>query len=209
MSHWIHITRPMNDRILCWPGRQPPDFSWVKRLDEGHHCNVSTWALNAHTGTHIDAPLHFVEGGESIDRVSPHVLMGSCSVIDHEAMHDTSSVREQVEALRGESRLLIRSTHSESHETYAEHDALMSAKVAQMLIDSGLQMIGTDRLSVDDSRGSCFALHHLFLGAHCVIIEGLCLADVNPGRYRLLALPLRMEGAEASPARVLLSPAVL
>ena len=63
MSHWIDITRPMNDSILCWPGRQPPDFSWVKRLDEGHHCNVSTWALNAHTGTHIDAPLHFVEGG--------------------------------------------------------------------------------------------------------------------------------------------------
>jgi arylformamidase len=146
----------------------------------------------------MDAPLHFVEGGNSIDQISPDVLVGSCRVIDLQTV--------EAEDLRGESRLLIRSAHSASGGVYAGHDALMSADTAQMLVAAGLQMIGTDRLSVDDSRGTDFALHHIFLGGNCVIIEGLSLAHVEPGRYRLLALPLRMEGAEASPARTLLLP---
>jgi len=207
VSDWIDITQPIGESMPCWPGRRPPDISWEKRLEDGDHCNVSTWALNAHTGTHIDAPLHFVEGGHSVDRISPEVLMGSCRVIDHETVQDPVLDRGQLEGLRGESRLLIRSGHSASNEAYAEHDALMSVEVAQMLVDSGLRVLGTDRLSVDDSGGTDFTLHHLFLGANCVIIEGLCLAHVDPGRYQLLALPLRMENAEASPARVLLSPA--
>lgn len=198
MSRWIDITRPMGADLQCWPGRQPPGIRWEKRLEDGDHCNVSHWTLNAHCGTHMDAPLHFVEGGSSIDRISPDVLVGSCRVIDLETV--------EAEDLCGESRLLIRSGHSAASEDYAEHEALMSAATAQRLVASGLQIIGTDRLSVDDSQGSEFALHHIFLGATCVIIEGLSLANVEPGRYRLLALPLRMEGAEASPARVLLSP---
>lgn len=207
MSHWIDITRPMGDSMLCWPGRQPPEFSWEQRLEDGDHCNVSKWTLNAHTGTHIDAPLHFVDGGDSVDRISADKLVGACRVIDLDAMNASTLDRDQAEALRGESRLLIRSSHSASSETYAEHDALMTTDAARMLVASGLQVIGTDRLSVDDSRGTDFPLHHIFLEANCVIIEGLCLANVNPGQYRLLALPLRMEDAEASPARVILSTA--
>jgi arylformamidase len=198
VSRWIDITRPMGDGMQCWPGRQPPGLSWEKRLEDGDHCNASRWTLNAHSGTHMDAPLHFVEGGNSIDQISPDVLVGSCRVIDLQTV--------EAEDLRGESRLLIRSAHSASGGVYAGHDALMSADTAQMLVAAGLQMIGTDRLSVDDSRGTDFALHHIFLGGNCVIIEGLSLAHVEPGRYRLLALPLRMEGAEASPARTLLLP---
>jgi arylformamidase len=175
------------------------------RVEDGDVCNVSEWVLNAHTGTHIDAPLHFVEGGGSVDRISPDVLVGSCRVIELEAINGASL--EQAQDLRGESRLLIRSNYAAIGEAYAEHDALMSAKVAQMLVESGLQLIGTDRLSVDDTSSTDFPLHHILLGAKCVIIEGLNLAGVAPGRYRLLALPLRMEGAEASPARVLLSTA--
>ena len=82
----------------------------------------------------------------------------------------------------------------------------MSREAARILIESGLVIIGTDRLSVDDSQASDYGVHKLFLEANCVIIEGLSLADVDPGWYHLVALPLRFEGAEASPARILLSP---
>ena len=183
--------------MLCWPGRRPPDRIWEKLLADGDHCNVSRWTLNAHTGTHIDAPLHFVEGGASIDQISPDALVGSCRVID----------LAQAETVRGQARLLIRSSHSATSDEYAEHGAIMSSEAARVLVESGLVMIGTDRLSVDDSRSTDYPLHHLFLEAGCIIIEGLSLAGIDPGPYQLIALPLRMEGAEASPARVLVSAA--
>jgi len=208
VSKWIDITRPIGDSMLCWPGRRPPDHLWEKQLMNGDHCNVSRWTLNAHTGTHMDAPLHFVGGGNSIDQVPPDVLVGSCRVIDLEGTNDPGEFRldrTQAEALCGEARLLIRSSHSAPADEYAEHGAIMSAEAARMLLESGLVMIGTDRLSVDDSRATDYPLHHLFLEANCIIIEGLSLANINPGSYQLIALPLRLEGAEASPARVLLS----
>lgn len=197
MSDWIDITRPVGDEMLCWPERRLPDRVWEKQLSQGDHCNVSRWTLNAHTGTHIDAPMHFVEGGASIDQISPDVLVGPCRVID----------LAQAETVRGEARLLIRSSHSAPSDTYADHGAIMSSEAARVLVESGLVMIGTDRLSVDDSRATDYPLHHLFLEAGCIIIEGLSLTGIDPGPHQLIALPLRMEGAEASPARVLLSAA--
>ena len=200
--------------MVCWPGRRPPDHIWEKRLADGDHCNVSRWTLNAHTGTHIDAPLHFAKDGISIDQISPDVLVGPCRVIDLGDAGGTtgsgSAVLDgaQVEAVRGESRLLIRTSHSTAGAEYAAHGAIMSPEAARMLIESGLVVIGTDRLSVDDSPATDYSLHHLFLEANCIIIEGLYLARINPGPYQLVALPLRFEGAEASPARVLLSPTV-
>jgi len=205
MSQWIDITRPVGDDLLCWPGRRPPEHTWEKRLVEGDHCNVSKWILNAHTGTHIDAPLHFFDGGASIDQISPDILAGPCRVIYLEPGCAQLNAT-QVEEFCGEARLLIRTSHSAPGNAYADHPALMSAAAATVLVESGLVMIGTDRLSVDDSPPTDYSLHHIFLGAPCIIIEGLSLAGIEPGRYEVFASPLRLEDAEASPARVFLSP---
>lgn len=209
MSRWIDITRPMDDNLLCWPGRRPPQRIWEKTIAKGHHCNVSQWSFGAHTGTHIDAPLHFIDGGASIDRVPPDMLIGPCRVLRLESAEQAPLDLAAVQPCCGEQRLLIRTHHGEATTRstiphYKPHDALLSPDASRFLLDHGLAVLGTDRLSVDDSRGDGFDVHHLVLGRGGVIIEGLDLSQVAPGSYELHATPLRLAGAEASPARVLL-----
>lgn len=208
MSAWIDITRPVDGQLLCWPGRTPPRHTWEKRIADGAHCNVSVWELNAHTGTHIDAPLHFVDGGRSIDLIPPDVLIGECAIIDaRESGAATPLGTAEIEACCGQARILVRTGHSDIRPggAYAQHGPLLTPEAAGLLLEGGLQLIGTDRLSVDGSDGQDFTLHHQLLGAGCVIVEGLALASVSSGIYTLCVLPLLLAGAEASPARALLA----
>jgi arylformamidase len=162
--------------------------------------------MSAHAGTHMDAPLHFVENGKSIDQVSPDVFIGECQVADLAALG--SSVLDASAARRyaGAKRLLIKTSHSQLHPDgrYDAHAALMSEQAASVLLAGGLVLIGTDRLSVDDSQGNSFSLHHRFLGASCVIVEGLLLCEVREGSFFLSATPLLLTGTEASPVRAFL-----
>jgi arylformamidase len=206
VTEYIDITRPVTSDMVSWPGRLPPEHSWEKTIARGHHCNASFWKMSAHSGTHMDSPLHFVDGGQPIDQISPEVFIGACTVVDLTS-HGCSTMGEDVtDQYLGTQRLLIRTQHSESspHGEYLPHDALLTPEAASILIESGVRLIGTDRLSVDDSQGDDFSIHHLLLGAGCVIVEGLDLADVQPDQYSLIATPLRLTGTEASPIRALL-----
>ena len=189
VSEWIDLTRPMDETLITWPGRSRPNCRWEKRLADGHHCNVSFWELSAHSGTHMDAPLHFMAGGKSIDQIPADVFIGEC-VVAEAASADRHA---------GAKRLLLKTDDAEK-----PYEALLSEQTATRLIKGGLMLIGTERLSVDDSGGRDFRMHNLFLGAGCVIIEGLHLANVPASRYLLHAAPLRMAGMEASPLRALL-----
>ena len=203
---WIDITRTMDETLLTWPGRELPHCQWEKRIATGHHCNVSFWEMSAHTGTHMDAPLHFAEGGKSIDQIAPEVFLGRCRVLDLAQHRNMLLDEEDVLQYKGAERLLIKTSHSHTSRTveYPPHEALMTEAAVSLLIDGGLIFLGTDRLSVDDSHGKSFELHHVLLGAGCVIVEGLLLNDVSAGEYSLMAMPLKFAGAEASPIRAFL-----
>jgi len=208
VSRWIDVTRAMDETLVTWPGRPRPHMEWEKRIGSGGggYCNVSRWQMSAHAGTHMDAPLHFVEGGKSIDQVPPEVLIGECRVVDLPALNITMLDEATARRFVGTQRLLVKTPHSvipaDGH--YEPHDGLMTDAAAALLLAGGLVLIGTDRLSVDDARGEGFGLHRAFLGAGCVIVEGLALAGVAEGAYDLSATPLRLTGAEASPIRALL-----
>ena len=206
MSEWIDITRPVDETLVAWPGRSRPARRWEKSLAAGDHCNVSSWEWNAHSGTHVDAPLHFIKKGRSIDQLSPEIFLGDCRVV--ELASDIFPPLDDNAARRyaGTKRLLVKTGHSRPSPggSYQPHEMLMTEEAASLLLESGLMLIGTDRLSVDDSMGRSFGLHHLFLNAGCVIVEGLLLTDAGEGTYQLSALPLRLGGAEASPVRALL-----
>jgi arylformamidase len=154
----------------------------------------------------VDAPLHFIKKGRSIDQLSPEIFLGDCRVM--ELAHPNFPPLDENTARRyaGTKRLLVKTGHSRpsSNKIYEPHEMLMTEKAASLLVENGLMLIGTDRLSVDDSMGRSFGLHHLFLNAGCVIIEGLLLTDAGEGAYQLSALPLRLGGGEASPVRALL-----
>jgi arylformamidase len=206
MTRFMDITRPLDETLVLWPGRRPPEHHWERRIADGHHCNASVWQMNVHSGTHVDAPLHFIEDGTPIDQIAPHVFVGSCMVVDLRAVESQTMDEALAGRYRGEQRLLIRTHHSEASRPggYAPHERLLTAAAAALLLEGGLQLLGTDRLSVDDAHGRDFALHRMLLGAGCVILEGLLLTGVKPGRYHLYAAPLRLSGTEASPVRALL-----
>jgi arylformamidase len=200
---WLDLTRRVDDGLICWPGREPPNLRWRKRLDEGHHCNESIWSLSAHTGTHIEASKHFLVDGRPIEQVSLDTLTGPCQIVDITMRSTQTLAVDQARALVGSGRLLIRTGFGESGH-FSDHPALLSRPAAKLLVEAGLVLVGTDRLSVDTSTVPDFALHRLLLSAGCVIVEGLDLSQVAPGFYELCALPIPFFDAEASPARVLI-----
>ena len=209
MTRFIDITRPMDESLVTWPGRSPPEQRWEKRIAAGDHCNASSWRMSAHTGTHMDAPLHFIDGGATVDQILPDVFIGECAVVDLRSTAATTMDETLADRYRGQRRLLIRTHHSDTgnDSPYEPHERLLTPAAASLLLDGGLLLIGTDRLSVDDSQGKDYALHRLLLGAGCVILEGLLLSDVTPGRFSLMAAPLRLTGMDASPVRALLTEA--
>ncbi len=205
---WTDITRAIDDSLITWPGRARPQHRWEKSLRSGDHCNVSFWQMSAHSGTHMDAPLHFVADGRSIDQIPADVFLGICQVVDLCSLNSSVMDEKLAQQYRGTQRLLIRTAHSActAQTGYLPHEALLSEAAAAVLIDGGLRLIGTDRLSIDDSAGRAFALHHKLLGAGCVIVEGLLLSDISAGSYDLYAAPLRFTNVEASPIRAFCSP---
>ena len=207
MTRHIDITRRVDHTLICWPGRTPPEPEWEKRIERGDHCNVSAWRLGAHTGTHMDAPLHFVAGGRSIDEVPLDVFVGECVVVDVRSTAGRVLDAATAARYRGQARVLIRTGFPERAErgVYPAHGRVMTPEAAVLLLEGGLRLVGTDRMSVDVSGGGDYHLHHVLLGAGCVIVEGLLLADAEPGRYQLAALPLRLSGGEASPIRAVLT----
>lgn len=208
MTRYIDITRRVDPTLICWPGHVLPETEWKKRIERGDHCNASSWRLSAHTGTHADAPLHFVEGGRSIDQVPPEVFVGDCVVVDVRFVDSQIMDAAMAAQYRAQKRVLIRTGFPEHADAgvYPPHGPVMTPEAAAILLEGGLLLIGTDRLSVDVSGGGDYSLHHILLGAGCVIVEGLLLTDVEPGRYKLSALPLRLGGGEASPVRAVLVP---
>jgi arylformamidase len=154
----------------------------------------------------MDAPLHFEEEGTAIHQIPCDVYVGKCTVLDLASTGSLVMDRELASNFQGVERLLIRTRHSYADVAgpYEPHEALMTAEAASLLLDYGMVLIGTDRLSVDGSGGSDFSLHRRILKAECAILEGLLLAGVEPGQYFLCAAPLPLLRREASPVRALL-----
>ena len=200
------VTRPVDESLIIWRGQMPPEILWVSNISLGGYCNASQLRMSVHTGTHMDAPLHFVDDGKAIHQIPFGVFIGECTVVDLRSTDILVMGEELASKYRGVKRLLIRTNHSYSGngQLYEPHDRLITPAATTLLVDSGLVLIGTDRLSVDDSRGDDFSLHHQLLEAGCVILEGLLLKDVEPKRYFLYAPPLLLPGREASPVRALL-----
>ena len=206
MSAWIDITLPVDEAMPVWPGRSRPQHCWEKSIAAGDHCNASHWQLSAHSGTHMDAPLHFIPDGRSIDDISPDVFIGPCVLIDLCTLQVPILDEEVARDLTGVRRLLVRTSHSLARsEPYPPHGPIATQAAVEILIAGGLLLLGVDRLSVDDSSQDDFVLHRTLLGADCVILEGLSLTHVTPGAFILYACPLRLTGTEASPIRAFLA----
>jgi arylformamidase len=205
----IDITAPVSLRSVVWPGDGSPSHEFLTHTDQGDPNTVSRWAMSAHTGTHMDARMHFIPGGWSMDRLDLSRTVGPCRVVDlgHVEGHVSRADLEDAE-VAGEQRLLLKTRNSDSvlmqREEFDESYVAISEEAAEYLVEIGVETVGVDYLSVEPFEDEEFHTHHVLLGADVVIVEGLMLTAVEPGHYFLFCLPLKLVGSDGSPARAIL-----
>jgi arylformamidase len=204
----IDITRRITADMPVWPGDPHPTLEAVATL-ERDGMQVSRLILGTHTGTHVDAPRHFITGGRTVDQLDLEALLGPCCVLDVRStgLHLT---REDLEAfdLRAGARVLLktRNSHQPAAQTFRTDFSALEPSAADYLRERRVRLVGIDGPSVDAWTAPDFPCHRCLLMADILILENLDLRHVVPGTYGLIALPLNLADADGSPIRALLTP---
>ena len=202
----IDISLPIREGMIVYEGDPDITVSSAAALERGDPANVSSLRLGSHTGTHMDAPLHFIDGASSIDSVSLDVLIGPALVIEIDADR-LIEPRHLTDARIGtQPRLLMKTRNSALWErpSFAREYVALSLDGARFLLERGVKLIGIDYLSIEAFAVEGHPVHRTLLGAGIVIVEGLDLRRVTPGMYELYCLPLRIAGGDGSPCRAVL-----
>lgn len=203
----IDVSMPLADGTPAFPGDPVFRSRRVRTLGHGSAYNLSLVELGTHTGTHVDPPLHFFDGGAGVDRLDLHQLNGPCEVVDVPTGARIVGPSELVGIPAGTERVLLRTANSprwaERLEFFPEYVAL-GLDGARHLRELGVRLIGIDALSIEADPTGTFPVHRDLLGHGVAIVEGLLLADAPPGPAELVCLPLRLVGGDGGPARAVL-----
>ena len=191
-----------------WPGSPGFSLTWVSRMDRGLSFNSSRMNCDSHIGTHVDAPLHFVENGEPVDQISLEHLIGPCQVAYLPGLKEISDRSlAQLRLPKGTKRLLLRTDNSKlwdkKDKKFKGDFACLDSEAARWIVHHGIVLIGIDYLSIGSYEDG-IETHKILLKSQVVVLEGLNLSNVDPGEYELICLPLKLTGAEGAPARVVL-----
>ena len=208
LSDIIDISVPLIAGMPVWPGDGDIRIVPVKRMARGDKNNVSRLDCGVHTGTHVDAPWHFLEDGSTAEQLPLDVMMGEAFVAYlPEVDVVTAETLARLKLPKDTTRLLLHTRNSELWEAgvteFRKGFVAMTSDAAQWLADQGIRLIGVDYLSVH-RYGDGPLTHQILLRAGIVIIEGLNMAGVASGTYELICLPLRLNGADGAPARAVL-----
>lgn len=208
---WIDISIPLKTGIVHWPGDPAVTISRTKDMNRGDSTNLSMISMGAHSGTHVDAPIHFIRGGTGVDEVLPERMVGRARVIeimDNESITPGELIQHGIR--RGE-RILFKtrnSSHVWQRDEFVEDFVFISEDAAHFLVKRGVRMVGVDYLSVGSYRHGGSDVHRILLSVGICIIEGLNLWQVVAGRYYLICLPLRIVQSDGAPARAIIRPIV-
>jgi len=193
-------------KMPFYPGDPQFVLTRVKALERGDAANVSQIAMGVHTGTHIDAPAHFLTGGATLDGLPLEATIGEAVVADlrGRARIEAASLKEV--SLGAGDILLCKTDNSAlwDREDFQKDYVALTAEAAHYLIERGIKAVGIDYLSIEAFGSNDFRVHKLILGAGITVIEGLDLSGVMPGRYEFFCLPLALSGVEGAPARAIL-----
>ncbi|MDO9033776.1 MAG: cyclase family protein [Methanoregula sp.] len=192
------ITRPLSAETLVYPGDLKPSFT---QRDGGKYL-ISDLHMSSHTGTHIDAPVHYLKSGDTIDAIPLINLIGRCRVVDVSGAGSTITAEHLDGKTDNTTRLLLKTSFS-GHNKFIETYPSLSFDAACLITGKGICCVGIDSPSIE-SYHCDGTVHRELLGKGCIIIELLDLSAVTEGDYDMIALPLRLEGLDGSPARVVL-----
>ncbi|MBE9507205.1 MAG: cyclase family protein [Chloroflexi bacterium] len=209
-TNYIDISVALHPDIPRWPGTPGFRLEWFKRLEAGDGCNNSRLDIDVHVGTHVDAPLHFVRKGKTVEQLALDVLIGPAQVVYlPDVTSVTAAVLSALTLPSDTTRLLLRTRNSAWWATgvqaFQPDFVALTEDAARWVVEHKIHLIGVDYLSVQRYQDGP-AVHQILLGAEVVVVEGLNLAGVEPGQYELICLPLKIVGAEGAPARAVLVP---
>jgi arylformamidase len=205
----IDISQKIRPGMVVWPGDPQVEVTQVEKISAGDEVNLTRFSMSAHTGTHVDAPFHFIDGGKKVDDLKLEDLCGPVQVI-----HVPSNVEEIDAALVQNAgieplteRVLFRTRNSalwanQGGEFTKEYVGI-TGEAAELLAGMGLKLVGIDYLSVAAGE-HIRRTHETLLGAGIILLEGVDLTQVSAGRYMLYCLPLNLAGADGAPARSVL-----
>lgn len=196
------MSRPVSEATPVWPGDIPWSFTMTSSMEEGAPANVGAIHGTTHAGTHADAPIHVDPSGPTIDRLPIDAFMGPAWLVEISAAGGPTIEAGELEAVVPEDaeRLLLRTGCDWGRGFPASFRAL-SAEAARWCVSRRLRLVGTDAPSVDPFGTDSLEAHRALVAGGVAILESLDLAAHPSGRYELVALPLRLSGADASPVR--------
>ncbi|HEX6046827.1 MAG TPA: cyclase family protein [Pyrinomonadaceae bacterium] len=203
------VTVPLSNELPTYPGDPGIQIGAWRSLEKGDSANVSVVNFGAHTGTHVDAPAHFIEGAGKIESLPLDSLIGECVVVEVPEEYlvvDQAFVTQQVPV--GSVRVLFKTRNSAFWKTTEFHTdfTYLDISAATWLRDQGAKLIGIDYLSIEKFKSPGHPTHLALLSKGVVILEGLNLSDVPAGKYELICLPLRLRSTlgDGAPARAVL-----
>lgn len=202
----IDITRMLEPQTACWPGDTPFQLRWTARIDQGSSVNLSALEGSPHVGTHADSPLHVRQGAPATDALELDAFVGPARVMAVAAEGDgliRPAALSRVN-LSDPPRLLLRTGSDPDPRRWPDHFAALAPETAELLVQSGVVLVGLDTPSVDPADSKDLPSHHRLLDGGIRWLENLDLSAAEPGIYWLAALPLRIRGADASPVRAVL-----
>jgi arylformamidase len=209
MKSWIDISVPLRHAMVHWPNNPPVKIERIRDLDRGDSHTISQISMGSHTGTHMDAPAHFIRKGIGIDKMPLDATVGRARVIE---IQDTESIKPEElsgHRIRRGERILFKTRNSSlvwQTDAFIEDFVYISREAANFLVERGVRAVGVDYLSVGGFKRDGSYVHKTLLQGGIWIIEGLDLSQVRPGRYDLICLPLKLDRGDGAPARAILRP---
>jgi len=203
----VDISREIASDAIVYPGDPPLAVNKLCQIEPGCPCNISQVSWTTHFLTHVDPPLHFIEGGASLDEVPLHRFSGDALVVGVVGDVVLPEHVPQEAEVKGQNLLFkTRNSQVTDSQTFDENHVYISAEAAEVLVARGANLVGIDYLSVDRFGDEAYPAHRTFLGNGVLILEGLDLSRATPGRYTLMAFPLKIAKGDGSPVRAVLIP---
>lgn len=223
MSRFFDISVPLFTGMVSYPGDAKPSIEPGKQISAGDTSNLSDITLGSHSGTHVDAPRHFIDGERTVDQLQLGMLVGPARVLDLTSVSGTIEAEDLEDAGLGRdmeqsgwdpaaddrgdaARVLLKTTNSSLWEDPKFHKDFVALgnSGADMLVEIGVQLVGIDYLSIERFHPDTYYVHNRLLEAVMIVLEGVDLSGVEAATYELICLPLKIRGGDGAPARAVL-----
>jgi arylformamidase len=200
----LDISQAVDASTAPWPGDTPFSAKWVAHLEKGAPVTVSAITTSPHNGTHADAPCHFAAGAPGIGEVDVAKYVGPCRVVERWGTGPISAAEVRRWKPRRGQRILVRTRKRVDPSVFPARFAHLTGESAALLARAGVVLFGIDTPSVDHRDSKTMDAHRALLAGGTAILENLDLSRAKPGRYRLIAPPVKYRGLDAGPVRALL-----